>query len=47
MHYLCNQHAANKKNGVYMQPIGKAQGFEWESTSIHGFIPNPKSSKPL
>ena len=23
LHYLCNQHATNKKNGEYMQPIGK------------------------
>ena len=49
MHSLCNQHATNQKNGESMQPIRKLKdlsGKRWMNVD-HGFIPNPKSSKPL
>ena len=49
LHYLCNQHATNKKNGEGMQPIGKVQELsrKLRMNNDHIFIPTPKSLKPL
>ncbi len=49
MHYLCNQHVANKKNVECMQPIRKVKELSGKRgmNTDHEFIPNPKSLKPL
>ena len=47
LHFLCNLHATNKKNGEGMQPIRKVQvsSRKDEMNMDHRFIPNPKPTK--
>jgi hypothetical protein len=45
LHFLCNLHAANRKNGEGMQPIRKVQVLsrKFRFNMDHRSIPNPKS----